>query len=82
MSILLASSGPSRATVSEPTRTDAIITAVIKQLSLRRTVLDKSDDLGEITVVVRLMAGTVQIRSTVVSEHHVNLRQHPVGEPR
>jgi len=48
--------------------------AVMKQLAARRMILDRSDDLGEVTVVVRLMAGTTTIRSTVVSEQHVNRR--------
>jgi hypothetical protein len=55
-------------------RTGIILAAITKQLDLRRAVLDQAEDLGEVTVVVRLMAGTSTVRATVVSEHHVNRR--------
>lgn len=61
----------------EHTRTSAILAAVTKQLDLRRTLIDRAEDLGEITVVVRLMAGTNMVRATVVSEEHVTRRTSP-----
>ena len=62
------------------TRTGAIIAAVTKQLNARRLQLDLADDLGEIVLTVRLMAGTTVIRSISVSEQYVHqriLRERP-----
>ncbi len=62
--------------MAEPTRTGAILAAVTKQLEQRRTLLDRADDLGTVTITVRLMAGTITVRSTEVIEQHVNRRTY------
>lgn len=56
------------------TRTTAIIAAILRQLELRRTLLDRCDDVGEVVVTVKLEAGTTLVRSTAVTELHVDRR--------
>ena len=56
----------------DTSRTTAILAAVRQQLELRRSMLDRADDLGEIVITVRLMAGTTDVRSTTISEQHVH----------
>lgn len=55
-------------------RTAAIQAAIVQQLNARRAMLDAADDLGEITIEIRLHPGTANVKAIVVSELHVNRR--------
>lgn len=46
----------------------ALADAMREQILLRREVLDRSTDLAEVTVTVKLSAGTTWVRSVVWSE--------------
>lgn len=57
--------------MSEPTRTDAITAAIAAQLKFRRSMLDASDDLGQVTITVKMAAGTNWVRGVVWEEERV-----------
>lgn len=48
--------------------TDAVLQAVRRELQLRREQLDLSSDVVEVTVTVKLQAGTTWVRGTVYEE--------------
>lgn len=60
--------GPERRAV---TRSEAISAAVRAQLAERAALLDKAEDLGEITITVKIQAGTTWIRGVVWQEERV-----------
>lgn len=62
-------------------RTDIILLAVRKRLEEQRAVIDSALDLGEVTLTVRLNAGTLHVRSIGYSEERVN-RRDPIVERR
>lgn len=53
------------------TRTSAIADAIRQELSARRERLDADDKLGEVTVTVKLQAGTSWVRGVVWQEERV-----------
>lgn len=52
-------------------RTDAILQEIQKLLTLRRRELDSASDLAEVTLTVKLQAGTTWVRGTQYSEERV-----------
>lgn len=56
---------------------DAILAAIRRELEQRRAVLDGASDLGEVTVRVRLQAGTTWVRGVVWEEERVYRRVGP-----
>lgn len=54
-----------------PSRTKAIADAMRRELDLRRTQIDAATDLGEVTIVVKLNAGTTWVRGVVWQEERV-----------
>lgn len=56
------------------TRTAAIIQAVLEQLEARRALLDRAEDLGQLTLTVRLNAGTTVVRAVGVAEERIMRR--------
>lgn len=57
--------------MADPTRTDAICAAISAQVALRRATLDRADDLGQVTITVKLAAGTAWVRGVVWEEERV-----------
>lgn len=53
------------------TRTGAILRAVARELRQRAVVIDASTDLAEVTVTVKLQAGTTWVRGTEFREERV-----------
>ncbi len=53
------------------TRAEALLAEVRKQVLLREALLNAADDLGEITITVRLQAGTNWIRSVTWLEERL-----------
>lgn len=63
------------------TRTAVILDAVRKRLEESRASIDRAEDLGEVTLTIRLNAGTTHVRSVGYSEERIN-RRAPVVERR
>ena len=59
-------------------RSDAIQTAVLRELKLRRSWLDASQDIVSVTITVRLQAGPEPVRSVIFEDHRVVARR-PMG---
>lgn len=57
---------------------DAVLAAVRREVERRRQVLDVASDLGEVTIRVRLHAGTAQVRGVTWEEERVYRRVAPV----
>ena len=55
-------------------RATAIREAVCRQIEERRSLLDQADDLGQITLTVRLHAGTTVVKAVCVAEERVMRR--------
>lgn len=55
-------------------RTDVILDAVRRALLERRTLFDAALDLGEVTVCVKLHAGTNVVKALVVTDERVRRR--------
>lgn len=53
---------------------DALLTAFRREVEQRRTQLDGATDLGEVTVTLRLQAGTSWVRGVVWGEERVYRR--------
>lgn len=53
----------------------AILGAVMREIELRASHLDSSHDIGEITVTVKLQAGTTWVRSVLYQELRVVRQQ-------
>lgn len=62
-------------------RTDIILQVIRKRLEEQRAVIDNATDLGEVTLSVKLNAGTMHVRSVSYSEERVN-RRDPIIERR
>ena len=52
-------------------RSVAILAAIREQVELRRLLLDHADDLGAITVTIKLQAGTAWVRGVIWEEERV-----------
>jgi hypothetical protein len=50
---------------------DAILAAVRRELEQRRAHLDAADDVGEVTVTVKLQAGTTWVRGVAWREERM-----------
>lgn len=57
--------------------TDAIAAAVRREIEQRRSLLDAATDLGQVTIQVRLHAGTTSIRGVVWEEERIYRRLAP-----
>lgn len=57
---------------------DALLAAIRRELDQRRACLDASTDLGEVTIKVKLQAGTAWVRGVVWEEERVYRRIGPV----
>lgn len=57
-----------------PSRTDAILAAVKRQLEERRALLDRGVDIGAVTITVKLHVGTIDIKSIVCSDERITRR--------
>jgi hypothetical protein len=55
---------------------DAVLLAVRREVEQRRALLDAAVDLGEVTIRVKLQAGTSWVRGTVWEEERVCLRRN------
>ena len=55
----------------QPSRTQVILAAVQRALADRAALIDAADDLGSVTVTVRLQAGTTTVRGLVVQDERV-----------
>jgi hypothetical protein len=53
---------------------DALLSAVRREIEQRRALLDAASDLGEVTVRVRLQAGTAWVKGVVWEEERVYRR--------
>lgn len=53
------------------TRTAAITAAIRKELSERTELIDRAEDLAEVTITVKLQAGTSWVRGVVWQEERV-----------
>lgn len=53
------------------TRTEAILAALTKEVEERRRMIDGAEDLGEVSLTVRLQAGTTLVRGVVWEEERV-----------
>lgn len=60
-------------------RTTAIAQAIARQLDIRRLIIDQAQDLGQLTLTVKLIAGTPLIKSVEVADLRVVRR---VGDSR
>ena len=56
---------------------DAILAAVRREIELRRAIIDASSDLGEVTITIRLQAGTSWVRGLIWEEERVYRRVGP-----
>jgi hypothetical protein len=56
---------------------DAIVAAVRREVEQRRSLLDAASDLGEVTIRVRLQAGTSWVKGVVWEEERVYRRVGP-----
>lgn len=61
------------------TRTSAILSAIVRQLEARRALIDRADDLDSIIITVKINTGTTAVRSTAVSEQHIQRRTYDVS---
>ena len=52
-------------------RASAVLDELRRQVEQRRASLDHADDLGEITITIKLQAGTCSVRGVVWSEELV-----------
>lgn len=57
---------------------EAVLAAVRREVEQRRGVLDAATDLGEVTITVRLQAGTSWVRGVSWQEERVYRRLGPV----
>lgn len=57
---------------------DALIAAIRREIEQRRGVLDAATDLGEVTIRVKLQAGTTWVRGVVWEEERVYRRAAPL----
>lgn len=64
--------------MADQTRSQNILAAVSRQLQSRGTDLDAADDLGEITITVKLAAGTSWVRGIIWEEERVFRQGAPV----
>lgn len=55
---------------------DAILQAVKREVDQRRQHLDGSDDVGEVTVTVKLQAGTTWVRGVIWQEERLCRTRH------
>lgn len=53
--------------------------AVRKQLDMRRVSLDQADDLGDVTITIKLQAGSCWVRGVIWEEERVMRSAHKVG---
>lgn len=59
------------------TRTDIVLEAVQRELEARRSHLDSAGDVGEVTITVKLNAGTTWVRGVVYHEERVYRSSRP-----
>lgn len=59
---------------------DAILAAVRREIEQRRAMIDAAGDLGEVSVRIRLQAGTVAIRSVLWEEERIYRRAVPLSK--
>ena len=52
-------------------RTETILDAVRLRLEERRSLFDRATDLGEVTIKIKLQAGSTLVRAVEVSEERV-----------
>lgn len=57
--------------MAEQSRTQSVGAAIQRQLAQRAASIDVADDLGEITITIKLAAGTTWVRSVVWEEERV-----------
>jgi hypothetical protein len=57
---------------------DALLATMRREVELRRTVLDAATDLGEVTIRIRLQAGTAWVRGVVWEEERVYRKAGPL----
>lgn len=50
---------------------DAIQKAIVEAIAERRAMIDRADDLGEVTVSIKIQAGTTWIRGVVWTEERL-----------
>lgn len=60
--------------------TDAIVATIRRELEQRRALLEAATDLGEVTIRVRLQAGTPWIRGVVWEEERIYRKSGPVSK--
>lgn len=52
-------------------RSDVILQALREQVALRKSAIDGAADLAEVTITVKLQAGTTWLRGTTYSEERI-----------
>lgn len=57
--------------MSTATRTEVVLAAIRRELAERAALVDRARDLGEITITVKLQAGTTTIRGVVWQDTRV-----------
>lgn len=57
--------------MSTPTRSSIVLAALQKEIAERRSHLDTATDIAEVTVTVKLQAGTTWVRGTHYCEERV-----------
>ena len=55
----------------EQTRTEMLLAEVTREIASRRLAIDAAQDLGEVTISVKLVAGLTRVRGVVWQEERV-----------
>lgn len=65
------------------TRASVILNALAQEVRMRASIIDKDDELAEVTVTVKLQAGTTWVRGTEYHEERISRRRdHRIVERR
>lgn len=59
---------------------DTILATVRREIEQRRTVLDAATDLGDVTIRIRMQAGTTLVRSVIWEEERIYRRTAPLNK--